>query len=82
MSPTKQEEYDASKEPFDPKAVYTAIADADTFQNEWQRHLAALKKVAYEAARALETEREKTKKLEARLMLLHDRLDERGLLVR
>ena len=67
MSPTKQEEYDASKEPFDTKVVYIAIEDAEQYSAHLTGVFAALRRAAYNAARALEEERLKTQRLEAKL---------------
>jgi len=67
MSPTKQEEYDASRDVFDPKTVYAAITEMQRHQHEFMGYITALEKVAYTAARALEDERAKTQRLEAKL---------------
>lgn len=67
MSPTKQEEYDASKDAFDPKAVYVAITEMTRHLQEFTAHVGGLQKLSYAATRALEEEREKNRRLEAKL---------------
>lgn len=74
MSPTKQEEYDASKDAFDPKTVYVAITEMQRYMQEFAGHVAVLEKAAYAAGRALEDvqqalagEREKNLRLSAKL---------------
>ncbi len=67
MSPTKQEEYDASHDAFDTKVVYMAIEELQRYHSEFMSYVAALKKAAYDAVRALEAERTKTLRLEAKL---------------
>lgn len=72
MSPTKQEEYDASNDAFDTKRVYVAIEEVERYQQEFSGYIAALKKAAYDAARALEAEREKVKQLETQAQVEDD----------
>lgn len=66
MSP-RQEEYDASADAFDTKAVYIAIDQMVELQQTMQSHIVQLKRAAHLAARALDDEREKTRRLMAQL---------------
>lgn len=70
MAP-KQEEYDASKDPFNTRRIYTAIEEVERIKQELEVKLAALKKAAYEGARALDEERAKSQQLQ-------DKLDVKG----
>lgn len=82
MEPTKQEEYDASKEPLDLKRVYTTITEMTRHQQEFAERVGDLQKLTYMVARTLEEERMKTMQLRLRVRHLEEKLDDKGLIVR